>query len=69
MYHLPYLGEGNEVESASTKCTTCKETTEQEYAKIIPVPEDPVEINVMDLLEKAKRLIICTKCGTLRLTN
>lgn len=53
--------------STSTKCTEEKVPTEHLYVKIEPdsiYPEDP-----MVILAKTKRLMICTSCGNLRLTN
>lgn len=65
MFNLPYL-DGELRESASTKCNTCKEITEQEFIKVVPNSPD---VDPMELLKLSKRLVCCTKCGTLRLIN
>lgn len=54
--------------STSTKCTEEKVPTEHLYVKVEPQPIDEAP-DPMELLSKTKRLMICTSCGNLRLTN
>lgn len=54
--------------STSTKCTEEKVPTEHLYVKIEP-QADPGSVDPFELLQKTKRLMICTSCGNLRLTN
>lgn len=53
--------------SVSTKCPTCKKVTQQEFLKVMPMTDSPVD--PMDQLKLTKRLVLCTECGTLRLIN
>lgn len=59
--------------STSTKCTEEKVPTEHLYVKIEPLDLEgqafPSPEQAMELLAKTKRLMICTSCGNLRLTN
>ena len=65
MYHMPYL-DGEPRESYSTKCTVEKEMTEHVFIRV--QPENP-EADPMEILTLAKRLVLCTNCGNLRLIN
>lgn len=68
MYQLPSLTEP--AESSSVKCAKCEGVTEHQYIKIQPEPTNLNEtIDVMEFLKLAKRLLLCTKCGNMRLTN
>lgn len=67
MFHLPYT-DGVPRESTTLKCTNCKETTEHESLKIVPVPDD-VSMDPLEVLKLSKRMVICTKCGLLKTVN
>lgn len=82
-YQLPYTDHVDRL-PVTTKCNTCTDAhnkpgkredglqkkeivqTEQEFIVITPYAEG---VDPMKLLELAKRLVICKKCGTLRLIN
>lgn len=53
--------------STSTKCTEEKVPTEHLFVKVEPWPTDPAD--PLEILKKTKRLMLCTSCGNLRLTN
>lgn len=56
------------VEVANVKCTTCGKATSQEFVKVIPL-DMSLQAEPLETLKLAKRLSLCTNCGTLRLTN
>jgi len=58
----------HEVEVANVKCSVCKLSTTQEFIKIVPLDMN-LQVEPMEVLKLAKRLSLCTNCGTLRLTN
>jgi hypothetical protein len=68
MYQIPYL-DGEEREEVTTKCTVCKEMTDQQFIKVVPMFDAVTQDDVLNLLKLAKRLVVCTECGTLRLIN
>jgi hypothetical protein len=63
----PMLMEDPDLGSTSTRCTEEKVPTEHLYIKVQPQFDGAVD--PMDLLKITKRLMICTSCGNLRLTN
>lgn len=67
MYLLPEFVGG--VESLLAKCTTCDKKTEKHWVKIQPEALDTSEPYPLEVLKLTKRLIMCTHCGTLQLTN
>lgn len=82
MFHIPY-SDNEERRPHSTKCNVCTEkdhelnkgkepkgvvVTEHEFIVLTPVEDEPTT-DPMELLKLAKRLVICTQCGTFRLIN
>jgi hypothetical protein len=67
MFYLPVNLCGDEVQSSSVKCTVCKGSTTHHWVKVQPWPQ--VEVDPMELLKLTKRFLMCTQCGTFRLTN
>lgn len=49
-----------------TKCSTCKLATSHEWVKIQPFPLTPVA-DAIEEMNKVRRLIMCTQCGSLSL--
>ena len=64
-YSLPYT-DGEQRLPVTTKCPECKVPTEQEFIVVNPVNEEEPPLT---LLQKARRLAICTVCGNLRLVK
>lgn len=60
-------GSLNDESSTKAKCNKCETVTTQFQCQIVPMPVDPPD--PMKLLELAKRLIMCSHCGSMRLVN
>lgn len=70
-YHLPEE-HFQDVGESSVKCTKCNTVTNHEWVKITPfaaIVSEPNDFDSLEFMKLPKRLSICTKCGTLRLTN
>lgn len=64
-YQLPYT-DGDPRLPVTTKCPECKKPTDQEFIVIAPVND---EDGSMAIIQKARRLVVCTECGNLRLVK
>lgn len=57
-----------EIVHADLKCTPCNGVTQQQVLKIGPVPFPPGStMNPLVVLEKAKRVACCSRCGNLKM--
>lgn len=65
-YRLPVLAP-SEYLSVDAKCTKCETVTTQEWVTISPLAMFEVTDPFKEVLEKNRRLIVCTVCGTLSL--
>jgi hypothetical protein len=71
MYQFPpMLMEDPSLGSTKTRCTEEKVPTEHIFIKVEPEPIEPgLFPDPLTLLALTKRLMLCTSCGNLRLTN
>lgn len=75
MYQFPpALMEDQSLGSTKTKCSQESNSVQEHlYVKIEPLPDhtqdDMSSVDPMEVLRLTKRLMICTSCGNLRLTN
>ena len=58
----------NETEVINKKCSKCNVVTPHEWCKM-GVLQATGEVDPMDLLKKAKRIILCQNCGHMSVTN
>jgi hypothetical protein len=67
-FSLPYV-DHQPRESVSLKCTN-EDNEVKEHAFLVIQPENHDEqVDPLEVLKLAKRLIICTSCGAMKLIN